>query len=70
MSNVNTKKLVNFRLSDSDLQKLDYIAKDLSNEIKIKFDRTMALEYCIRWEYDKKNKTNKVGDYISELSNS
>ena len=63
------KKPVNFRLSTDCIEKLDYIAKELSAEIKVNFDRTMALEYCIRWEYDRQNKTNKVEEYIGELVN-
>lgn len=68
MSNiVNSKKLVNFRLSEEDLKKLDILSEDLTKEIKIKFDRTMTLEYCIRWEFDKKYGTNKINDYIEHI---
>lgn len=67
MSKNTDKKVVSFRLSNDDLTKLDYMSKELSKETKIDFDRTMTLEYCIRWEYDRKYNTNKVEEYIENL---
>lgn len=67
MSSNANKKMVSFRLSNEDLEKLDYISKDLSEYTKINFDRTMALEYCIRWEYDRKYNTNNATEYVESL---
>lgn len=68
---VNTnKKMVSFRLSERDLQMLDYIQEQLTDEYKINFDRTKTIEYCIRWEYDRKYKTNKANEYVETLTES
>lgn len=67
MSKNTDKKMVSFRLCNEDIQKLDYMSKELSKETKINFDRTMTIEYCIRWEYDRKYNTNKVNEYIENI---
>ena len=63
------KKMISLRLSEEDLKKLDILATTLSEDYKINFDRTRTIEYCIRWEFDRKNNTNKVNEYIDNLTN-
>lgn len=66
MSNT-AKKMISLRLSEEDLLKLDILSKTLSDDYKINFDRTRTIEYCIRWEYDRKNNTNKTSEYIENI---
>lgn len=63
------KKMISLRLSEEDLLKLDILSKTLSDDYKINFDRTRTIEYCIRWEYDRKNNTNKASEYIDSIKN-
>ena len=63
------KKMISLRLSEEDLQKLDILAKTLSDDYKVNFDRTSTIEYCIRWEYDRKNNTNKTSEYVESMIN-
>lgn len=63
------KKMISLRLSEEDLLKLDILSKTLSDDYKINFDRTRTIEYCIRWEYDKKHNTNKTSEYIENIMN-
>ena len=70
MSVSTNKKMVSFRLSDRDIEMLDYIQEQLTNEYKFNFDRTKTIEYCIRWEYDRKHNTKKASEYIESITES
>lgn len=64
---VSTKKMISFRLSEDDMKLLEEIQKQLSSEYKVSFDRTKTIEYLIRWEYDRKYKSNSSKEYIDSL---
>lgn len=68
MDSSNIKKPFNFRLSQDCVEKLDFLTDYLTKEIKVKFDKTMTIEYCIRWEYDRRYGTNKTNEFIENLS--
>lgn len=68
MSVSTSKKMVSFRLSESDIQMLDYIQDQLTKEYKVNFDRTKTIEYCIRWEYDRKYNTNNASEYVETIA--
>lgn len=50
---VDNKQVVSIRLSKECLIMLEKLENNLTKKNKIKFNRTMTIENCIAWQYEK-----------------
>lgn len=50
---VDNKQVVSIRLSKESLEMLKKLENKLTLKNKVKFNRTMTIENCIAWQYEK-----------------